>query len=355
MFFPPFGRVSISTFLTSTTLQVAVVGEEFATECGGLALLLLDHNLGVAPLLLSGHIPTWLRHLIPQYIKSTWLRSTECMAFAITEPEAGSDVQASEGAVTARLNTTAGPVKGGYILRGRKCFISNGALADRISIYAKLEGEDIQSWTCFLIDKKMKGVTVGRHERKMGQRASDSSEIILDDVFVPKKNIIGKLRSGRANGHNVLHYSRPVVGAMALGHGRGAFERALAFCRKEKLGPKRLIDYKDVQYVLADMVLDLWAARSLVWRSCSNFRAQQSASAAAKAFASDTAFKVCNQAMELMGDKGYLHEHGVERALRDSRLAQIYEGTNQICRYDIIEHQWDIEIDKSTDKTARNI
>ena len=337
----PFGRASVGTSMKSTTLQIAVVAEEFATECGGLALLLLAHNLGAAPLLLSGSLPAWFRYLLPMYLRGTWLRKPTTMAFAITEPEAGSDAEYAPGAATARLSVVARRVKGGYLLTGTKCFISDGAIADRITLYAKLEGEGIESWTCFLLDRGMKGLSAGRRERKMGQRAADASEIILDEVFVPDSRIIGRLRSGWANNHNVLNYSRPVVGAMALGHGRGAFERALEFCRETTLGGRRMIDMQEVQYELADMAASLWAARSLIWRSCGRFRANQASSAAAKVFASDTAFRVAGRAMELMGDAGCLHGHGVERAWRDSRLTQIYEGTNQINRLDIVEHQRD--------------
>ncbi len=340
----PIGRAGLMTYLGSANFQLAIVGEEFATECGGIALLLLAHNLGVAPLLLSGHAGTILRHLLPMYLKGAWLKMPTTMAFAITEPEAGSDVEASEGAAQARLGVTATPVKGGYVLNGTKVFISGGGIAEQITLYAKLEGEAIESWTCFLVKKSMKGFSVGRHERKMGQRASDASELILDNVFVPERNIVGKLRSGWANNQNVLNYSRPVVGAMALGHARGAFERALSFCRQTPLGSQRLIDCKDVQHELADMIVSLWAVRSMIWHSCSYFRASKASSSAVKVFASDTAFKVCNQAMELMGDAGYIHKYGVERSMRDARLTQIYEGTNQINRYDIIEHQWDLDI-----------
>jgi alkylation response protein AidB-like acyl-CoA dehydrogenase len=344
LFVPPFGRASVTTYLRSATLPIAVIAEEFATECGGLALLLLAHNLGVVPLLLSGHVRTLVRHFLPLYFKTSWLGDSTTFAFAITEPEAGSDVESCEGAAQARLNATARPVQGGYILNGSKVFISDGAIADRITFYARIEGEGVESWTCFLIDKTMPGVSVGRHEKKMGQRAADASEIILEDVFVPRRNIVGKLRSGWPNNHNVLNYSRPVVAAMALGHGRGAFERALAFCRGAERGGRRLIECRDVQYELADMVTALAAARAMIWRACRNFRANQPLSSIAKVFASDTAVRVCNQAMELMGDAGYMHAHGVERAWRDSRLTQIYEGTNQINRYDIIEHQWDADI-----------
>jgi len=337
---PPLGTASILPYFRGTAFQVAVVGEEFATECGGLALLLLAHNLGIVPLLLSGSLRNIIGQMIPFYLKSYLLGRPECMAFAITEPGAGSDVEETEGAAQAKLVTTARyvPERKGYVINGRKCFISDGAIADKVTVYAKLEDEGIESWTCFLVEKGMPGFSVGRRERKLGQRAADASELIFDNVFVPQKNVVGKLRSGWANNRNVLNYSRPVVGAMALGHGRGAFERCLEFCRKTYLGPKRLIDYQDVQLELADMAISLWAARSMIWHSCKQFRCYQSASASAKVFASDTAFKVCNQAMELMGDHGYLHVHGVERAWRDSRLTQIYEGTNQINRLALFEH-----------------
>ena len=224
---------------------------------------------------------------------------------------------------------------------------SDGAIADKVTLFAKLEGEGIESWTCFLIEKDMPGYSIGRREHKMGQRAADAAELILEDVFVPDKNIVGRLRSGWANNRNVLNYSRPVVGAMALGHARGAFERALEFCRKTMLGPKRLIDYQDIQIELADMIVKLWSARALVWHSCSQFRCYQSASAAAKVAASDIAFSVCTKSLEIMGDHGYVHSNGAERLWRDSRLTQIYEGTNQINRLAIIEHQWEAELTRS--------
>jgi alkylation response protein AidB-like acyl-CoA dehydrogenase len=339
----PLGTASPGTYLKSTTIQVAVVAEEFATECGGLALLLMAHNLGIAPVLLNGHLRSFFRHMMPAYLKGAWLGRPTTMAFAITEPGAGSDAEYCEGAARAKLTVTARRVKGGYVLTGTKVFISDGAIADKITVYAKLEGEGIESWTCFLVEKSMKGFSVGRRERKMGQRAADASEIVLDEVFVPDTNIIGKVRSGWANNHNVLNYSRPVVGAMALGHGRGAFERALTFCRNTRYEGGRLIDRQEVNYELADMALSLLAVRSMVWRSCANFRASQATSSAAKVFASDTAFRVASRAMEVMGDNGCLHVHGVERAWRDSRLTQIYEGTNEINRLDIIEHLWDAD------------
>lgn len=337
----PLGGVSLLPYLKSIGFQIAILGEELATECGGLGLLVMAHSLGVGPLVLSGSMSAYVRHLLPLYIKTRYLGKPKCMAFCITEPGAGSDVEETEGGAMARLVTTAkyDPESKGYILNGQKCFISNGAIADQVTVFARIENEGIESWTCFLVEKGMKGFSVGRSERKMGQRASDASELIFENVFVPKKNVIGKLRSGWANNRNVLNYSRPAVGSMALGHGRGAFERCLEFCRKTHLGSRKLIEYQEVQLELADMAISLWAARSMIWQSCRELRCYQSISSSAKVFASDTAFKVCNQAMELMGDHGYIHSNGVERAWRDSRLTQIYEGTNQINRLALFEHQ----------------
>lgn len=321
----PVGTAWPFSYLRSTVMQIAVAAEEFAAECGGLCLLLMAHHLGCAPLVLSGHVPSILRHLLPLYLRLR-MGASEAMAFAITEPGAGSDVEETVGGAKARLVTTARRARGGYVINGRKCFISNGAIADKVTLYARLEGEGIESWTCFVVEKGMPGFSVGRREHKLGQRAADASELVLEDVFVPEKNVVGKLRSGWANNRNVLNYSRPVVGAMALGHGRGAFERALEFCRRTRLGNKRLIDYQDVQLTLADMHMSLWSAEVV---------------------ASDTAFKVASQAMELMGDHGYLHANSAERLWRDSRLTQIYEGTNQINRLALIENQWEAEFDRA--------
>lgn len=340
----PFGSAALFPYLHSTTLQVAVIAEEFATECGGLALLLLAHHLGVAPLLLSGHLPTWFKFLMPMYIKGAWFGKPTTMAFAITEPEAGSDVEDSIGAINAHTQVTATPVKGGYILNGIKVFISDGAIADRITVFAKIKGEGLESWTCFLVEKGMKGFSVGRREKKMGQRAADASELIFDNVFVPKRNIVGKLRGGWALNQNVLNYSRPVVAAMALGHARGAFERVLHFCNHHTYMGKKLTEYNDIQYELADMLIKLMATRMTIWRSCAHFRAVQSLSSIAKVYASDMAVEICKQAMAIMGDAGIVHEYGVEKALRDARLTQIYEGTNQINRHAIIEHQYTTDI-----------
>jgi len=189
----------------------------------------------------------------------------------------------------------------------------------------------------------MQGFSVGRSERKMGQRASDASELILEDVFVPEDRVIGSVGAGWAINRNVLNFSRPVVGAMALGMARGAFEHAVRFCNTTRLGNRPLIQYQDVQLALADMMIRLSAARATVWQAVRHRFPFQAAGSIAKVFCSDTAWSVCNSAMELLGDHGYLHFQGIEKAARDARLTQIYEGTNQINRLAVFESQYGAE------------
>jgi len=343
----PWGNASVRNIFAAPSLIFPTLlrAEEFCAACGGLGLLLLAHDLGIAPLFLSG---TWTGFKWFRKVYSKIRAGEKCVAaFAITEPNAGSDVEETEGAVRARIVTRARKTDGGYILNGSKCFISDGGIADYVTLFAALENQGVESWTCFLVESSMKGYSVGRKEKKMGQKAADASELILEDVFVPEDHRIGEEKSGWALNRNVLNYSRPAVAAIALGIARGALERCMEFCRNTRLGSKRLVDYQDVQIELAEMTIQLMAARALTWY-CGRYRLpSQGISSAAKVFAGDAAFSICNKAMELMGDHGYLHGHGVEKAMRDSRLNQIYEGTNQINRLALIEDAWETDFAKA--------
>ena len=335
---PPIGNASIRGQLHSILLGPALKAEEFCAACGGLGLALLAHELGMAPLFVSGDpraIFGWMRRIYREIRRG----EPSIAAFAITEPGAGSDAEETEGAASAVPGCRARPVEGGFRITGRKVFISDGGVARWVTLFAALEGEGFESWTCFLLDEGMEGFSRGRSERKMGQRAADATELVLEDVFVPAERVVGPLRAGWAINRNVLNFSRPVVGAIALGIARGAFERALAFCRETRLGGRPLVAYQDVQLRLADMLLHLAAMRATVWHAVRHRRPFQAAGSIAKVFCSDTAWKVCNQAMELMAEHGFLHGHGVEKAARDARLTQIYEGTNQINRLAIVESQ----------------
>ena len=338
----PIGTGNPIAALKSFLMAPILKAEEFCAACAGIGLALLAHDLGMAPLFISGDLKAifkWMRKIYRE------IRNGEpsIAAFAITEPNAGSDAEETLGAAKARFVCRAKRVSGGWVLNGRKVFISNGRVAKWVTLFAATDERGMESWTCFLLDKSMKGFSVGRSEKKMGQRAADATELILEDVFVPDDRVIGKVGAGWAINRNVLNYSRPVVGAIALGIARGAFERALEFCHEARLNNRPLISYRYVQLELADMLAKISAMRALVWQAARYRVPFQTMGSIAKVFCSDMAWEVCNQAMALMEDHGFLHCHGVEKAARDARLTQIYEGTNQINRLAIIEGQLDAE------------
>jgi alkylation response protein AidB-like acyl-CoA dehydrogenase len=339
---PPWGTLKVSSVLHSILLGPALKAEEFCAACGGLALSILAHDLGVAPLFLSGDLRGYFR-LLGRIYREINAGQPAIVAFAITEPGAGSDVEDTEGATRARLGCHYRRVAGGFVLDGRKCFISDGAVARWVTLFAAERGRGVESWTCFLVDRGMPGFSVGRQERKMGQRAADASELVLEDVFVPDDRVVGSVAGGWALCRNVLNFSRPVVGAIALGIARGAFQHAARFAAETRLRGRRLTDYQDVQIALADMLIKLQAMRATVWHATRYRVPFQAAGAVSKVFCSDTAWQVCNAAMELLGDHGYVHARSVEKATRDARLTQIYEGTNQINRLALFESQMGAE------------
>jgi len=338
----PFGSGGIRSLLGGVLWPALLKAEEFCAADAGLGLALLVHDLGIVPMLLSGELAAmgWIRRIYDE------IRAGEpaIAAFAITEPGAGSDVEDTEGAASASLSTRAARAEGGWRLSGRKCFISNGRIARWITLFAALEDGGVESWTCFMLDSAMEGFSVGRSERKMGQRAGDATELILEEVFVPDERVIGPLRSGWALNRNVLNYSRPGVAAIGVGIARCAFEHSLRFCKTARLGNRPLVSFQDVQLRLAAMLTKIQAARALCWQTARYGIPCQAAGAAPKAFAAEVAWDVSTSAMELLGDHGYLHANSVEKAARDSRLNLIYEGTHQINLLAIIEGQQDAEL-----------
>jgi alkylation response protein AidB-like acyl-CoA dehydrogenase len=173
----------------------------------------------------------------------------------------------------------------------------------------------------------------------MGMRASGAAEIELDGVFVPERDVLGGLRAGWALNRAVLNVSRIPVAAMGVGFARAALEEATAFACRFRLGGKPLVDYQDVQLTLAQMMAETNAARALVWQAAASPQARQGEAAAAKFHTTDTARRVCELAMDLLGNHAVLHEGRVEKVFRDARLTQIFEGTNQINRLAVIEEE----------------
>ena len=332
----PFGSTPLTRFRFPIGLQQAIKVEELARVCGGLMLLLSAHNLGVAPLVMSGDLSALRKFLLPA-LKENQAGNPHLFAYGITEPAAGSDVEEGHGASLYKPATVARKVPGGWELSGRKCFISGGDKAKSITVFAALEGEPMNSWTCFLVRSHSPGFRVARTELKMGMRASAAAELEFDQVFVPDDHVIGGLRRGWAINRAILNLSRLPVAAMAVGFAQAATEHATRFACEYHLAGKPLIDYQETQLQIAQLIADTSAMRALVWHSGLSWRSQQSKASINKFFCSDMAVSVCDRAMQLMSNHGGHHANAVEKCFRDARLTQIFEGTNQINRLAVIE------------------
>ena len=339
----PLGSMPWSTAVHPMIWQCSLVVEEFSRACGGLMLLLSAHHLGAMPLILSGRPSHLLRHLAPVY-RSCERGEPHLIAFAITEPAAGSDVEDGHGAEVYRPGVVATPTHGGYLLNGRKCFISGGDLAKTATLFAALQGEGMDSWTCFYVDCGAPGYKVARTELKMGMRASGAAEIELTNVFVPNNRIIGGLRNGWALNRATLNASRIPVASQGVGFARAATEIAVEFARRYKVGGKALIHYQDVQLHLATMVAETRAMRSLVWQEAkAAWQPRQLHASLCKFHVTDRAQRVCEMAMDLLADHGGRHENKLDKIFRDVRLTRIFEGTNQINRLSMIE-DWQAQL-----------
>ena len=348
---PPLGSLPWTAAFNPPIRHCLPVVEEFSRACGGLMLLLSAHHLGVMPLLLSGSPRAILRHVKPVY-DACRRGEPHLMAFAITEPAAGSDVEDGHGAARYRPGVVATPVPGGFRLAGRKCFISGGDFAKSATVFAGLAGEGMESWTCFLVEASDPGYSVVRTELKMGMRASGAAELFFDDVFVPADRVIGGLRNGWALNRATLNASRIPVATMGVGFARAATEIALDFARTTRLGNRRLIDFQEVQLALADMVAETRALRSLCWQEARfAWRPRQLMASAAKFHVTDRAQAICETAMDLMGDAAALHANRIEKVFRDLRLTRIFEGTNQINRLSLVE-DWQGDILGATGTTG---
>jgi butyryl-CoA dehydrogenase len=332
----PIGSVPLSRYRYPLAWQQAIKVEELARSCGGLMLLLSAHNLGIAPLLMAGDLAAARKFLLPA-LKENNAGKPHLFAFAITEPSAGSDVEEGHGASLYKPGTVARKVEGGWSISGRKCFISGGDVAQSMTVFAALEGEGIESWTCFLVTKDMPGFSVARTELKMGMRASSAAELEFDNVIVPDDHVIGGLRKGWGINRSILNLSRLPVAAMAVGFAQAATDIAMEFVCRYSLAGKPLIEYQETQLSLAQMIADTSAIRSLVWQSSQSWVSTQGRSALNKFYCTDLAVKVCENAMEMMSNHGGFHDNAAEKAFRDARLTQIFEGTNQINRLALIE------------------
>jgi alkylation response protein AidB-like acyl-CoA dehydrogenase len=332
----PFGSADPRLFAHPLALAASLKTEELAAVDGGLMLLVCAHALGLAPVLFSGDVGALRRFVLPAFRQSL-AGDPHVFAFAITEPGAGSDVEEGHGASLARPGVVARARGDRFVLDGRKCYISGGDIARDVAVFAALEGEGMESWTMFLVNARTPGFRVARTELKMGMRASGAAELELDGVLVPRARVLGGLRRGWALNRAVLNMSRLPVGAMGVGFARAATDAAITFACQHRLGRRPLIGYQEVQLAIADMLAETQAARAMVWAAASRGQAIQREASAVKVVCTDTALRVCARAMDLLGNHALTHGARVEKAWRDARLTQIFEGTNQVNRLAIVE------------------
>jgi alkylation response protein AidB-like acyl-CoA dehydrogenase len=252
-------------------------------------------------------------------------------AIAISEPQAGSDVSA--------MTTRAVRDGDSYVINGRKQWCSYGVEAEYIVLMARTSGETgAEGISAFVIEpKKMKGISFGRHERKMGWRGAPNTPIFLDNVRVPVENLIGEEGKGFKASMRALDLNRPTIGAQSVGLAQGALDASVAYAKERKQFKRSIGDFQGVSFMLADMVMQIEAARARVYECAragdeGDWKRLNVLASMAKCFASDMAMKVTTDAVQVFGGYGYTRDYPVERWMRDAKLAQIFEGTNQIQR-----------------------
>lgn len=332
----PVGSGSPLAAVYPLAMMTSLKVEEFSRACGGLMLLLSAHMLGQVPLLLSADPLLIRRRLVPG-LRRNLAGDPYLFAFAITEPDAGSDVEDGYGAARRRPGVVARRVDGGWLLSGRKVFISGGDVARGFTLFAALDGEGYESWTCFFLERGTPGFRPVRTELKMGMRASGAAELELLDVFVPDADVVGRVRSGWSLNRQTLNLSRIPVAAMAVGFAQAACDIAVEHVTRSRPGGRPRIHDQNVQLAIADMITATSAIRAQVWTAAASWRLRQSTSAMAKFHATDTAMQVIETGMDLLGAGALLHHNRLEKVWRDCRLTQIFEGTNQINRLAVIE------------------
>jgi len=301
-------------------LTCCLVIEEIAKVCANSAHALADHWLGMEPLLIGGS-----EELKQKYCPQM---TTELAAFSLTEPEAGSDV--------ANLQTRAVLKGDEYILNGTKCFCTDGNEAHFVTVFAKTDpAAGARGISAFLIEKGSPGLSVGKIEDQMGMRGTPACEIILEDCPVPRENLLGKEGEGFRIAMQTFDRSRPFDAALAVGISTGALEYAIDYAKQRVQFGHPIAELQAIQFMLADMATQTEAARQLVYRAATlvdQGTPDSKASAMANYFATDVGVKVTNDAMQVLGGYGYMRDYPLEQKMRDARLLQIVEGTNQVLR-----------------------
>ena len=306
-----------------SVLNLCLATEELSRACGGIAVCYAASALGTFPIVLFGNEEQKKKYL-PDLAKGKKLA-----AFGITEPEAGSDASA--------IKTTARKDGNHYILNGLKHFITNGGEAEVYTVIAMTDKtKGARGGSAFIVEKGTPGFTFGKKEDKFGIRASSTRELIFTDCKIPKENLLSREGMGFIVTMKTFDISRPGVAAQALGIAQGALDLAVKYAKERRQFGKAISSFQGIQWMIADMATEIEAARSLIYavaRMVDAGRTDASKeSAMAKMYASDVAMKVSTDALQIFGGYGYMRDYPIEKYMRDAKITQIYEGTNQIQR-----------------------
>ena len=305
------------------SISVATIYEELGKGCAGVATSLAANSLATVPVLLAGTDEQ-------KKMYCDILNNGGLAAFALTEPGAGSDA----GGVSTRA--VHNKEEGTYTLNGTKMFITNGGLAEIFLVFANTRKTGgIRGLTAFIVPKDTPGFSVGKKENKMGIRPSNTTELVLQDVVIPESYRVGREGEGFRIAMNTLDSARPFVGAVSVGIAQAALDCAVKYAKERRQFGQPIASFQMVQGMLADMAMKVETARLMVQKACW-MRDQgmefSKEAAMAKCYAADSAMQVTTDAVQVMGGYGYTKEYPVEKMMRDAKIMQIYEGTNQIQR-----------------------
>ena len=315
-------------------VSYALVVEEINRACASTGVVLCSHmSLAVDPILNHGSDAQKEKYL-PRLARGEWIG-----CFALSEPASGSDA--------AALRTSARRDGDHWILNGTKNFITNGLLSNVAIVFAQTQGENAERQAqkrkgiaAFIVDKGTPGFSVGKLEKKLGIRGSDTAQLIFQDARVPAENLLGEVSEGYRIALSTLDGGRISIAAQAVGIARACLEDSLAYARQREAFGKRVADFQAIQWMLADMATEIDAARLLTWRAAAMKDAGEDyilAAAEAKLFASDVAVKASRDCVQIFGGYGYLKDFPAERHYRDAKITEIYEGTSEIMKLVIAE------------------
>lgn len=303
-------------------LETVIISEELAAGCAGMYTTMMVNALAYTPIILFGTDEQKKKFLTPQTEKMSFA------AFCLTEREAGSDA--------GSLKTKAEKVGDEYIINGSKCFISNGGIASLYVVFANTDPEKgARGLSAFIVTRETPGLTIGKVEDKMGHRASNTVELFFDDLRIPAENLLGKEGVGFIIAMKTLDSTRAPVGSAGVGVARAALEYVIDYAKTRVQFGKPIALFQNTAFKIAQMATEINAARYLVWHAAwliDKGQPHGKESAMAKLYGSDVAMKTTTEALQLFGGYGYMKDYPMEKLMRDAKLLQIYEGTNEIQR-----------------------